>query len=523
MKYKVLIVDDEPTICKGIIELIDWESLGLKVIGSRENGIEALDIIEKEEPEIVITDIMMPEMNGLELIKRVHNQNLNVNFIVLSGYDEFEFASTAMKFGVQEYILKPCDDIEITESLKKVLEDIRQKEKKEQIFNRMTDNWKKALPQIKEKFLVEAIEMDSYLANTKSIKKMFEMTDSFYRLVLLRPEKECSLLGRFALKNISEELLALKKLQISAISNRDILLLFGSVEHAELEKPLEEIQQVFLQYYDKKTFIAISDEAPLEEIQSMYADIRECLQYGFYIGEGHLITKNEINLEKDTVNNSLDKYFQKIVVSVKTGHVEAVKLQMSNFFMHLSNTKQRIEITNMKCMELLINILQQSTSDDLDTYAQAIIELDKMDTLSQVEQYVTKLGIEITKSNYEYTVKKYSKAVEQVINYIEEQLANPELSLKKIAREILFMNEDYLGRLFQREMGERFSQYVYRLRMEKAKHLLEEKSNLKMFEISDITGFGNKSHYFSLAFKKYTGMSPTEYKNLFVVSKNNSY
>ncbi len=308
-------------------------------------------------------------------------------------------------------------------------------------------------------------------------------------------------------------------MHISAISGRDILLLFGSAEHEELEGPLEEVQQVFLQYYNKKSFIGISDEAPLEKIQSMYADIRECLQYGFYIGEGHLITKNEINLETDTISSNLDTFFEKITISIKTGNIEAVKLQMSHFFEHLSTIKQRIESTKMKCMELLINILQQSSSDELEHSAQAIIQLDKMETLSQIEQYVTKLGVEIANTNYEYTVKKYSKAVEKVIDYIEEELANPDLSLKKIAREVLFMNEDYLSRLFQSEMGERFSQYINRLRMEKAKQLLQEENNLKMFEVSELTGFGNKSHYFSLSFKKYTGMSPTEYKHLFEVAE----
>ncbi|MBD8068191.1 response regulator transcription factor [Bacillus sp. PS06] len=518
--YKVLVVDDERMIREGIVQLIDWGALGLEVIGAKENGVEAFDVIKKRKPEIVITDIMMPEMNGLELISNVRSQLLDTYFIVLSGYGEFDYASTALKYGVKDYILKPCDEKEITEALDKVVKEIKQVEKKDLLLKKMSDNWDEAMPQMKEKFLIEAIKCDHYTdSEYLRLREMFNLTEQSFKLVLLRPEKECSLIERFALKNIADESLESVRLQISTIFEGDILILIGAVDHLELETPLEDIQQIFLRYYNKKTFIAISDEAPLEELRHMYSDISDCLQYGFYTGEGHLITKKDVDLGSGEALKNRDKEIEKIIISIKTGHIEVVKEQIRNFFMRLMISKERIDLTKMYCMELLLNMIQQSRSEPLDSYAQVVIQLDEMTTIQQIEEFVTRIGIKIAESNYEHTTKIYSNAIEKVISYIEKNLDQPNLSLKKIAREILFMNEDYLSRIFQRETGERFSLYVNKLRMEKAKVLLETREDLKMFEVSELTGFGDKNHYFSLAFKKYTGMSPREYKSLFETSK----
>ena len=519
--YKVLVVDEARAIREGIVKLIDWNTLGLELIGAKENGREALEIINIEKPEIVITDIIMPEMNGLELISEVKAQNLNVNFIILSRYDEFNYASTALKYGVKDYILKPCDEIDITKALEKVMEEIYHKQKKEQLMRSMSDKWQEAMQQMKEKFLVEAIEMGNFINyDYNRLRKTFELTDANYKLILLRPEKECSIIERFALKNISEELLMTSGLETSTIYCGDLLLLIRRLANSELETPLEDVQEVFLQYYNIKIFIAISEESPLEELQSQYADILDCLRYGFNIGEGQVITKQEVTLDNGVVEKEWEKrYINKLVISIKTGQIDAVKEQIKYFFKMLSNGKERIKHTKIYCTVLILNLIQQCQYDELEEYAQAIVKLDEMNTIQQIEQYVMEAGVKIAELNYSYT-RKYSKVVEKVISYIDEELDNPNMSLKKIAKEVLFMNEDYLSRLFQRETGERFSQYVNKLRMEKAKYLIVVRSDLKMFEISKLAGFGDKNQYFSLVFKKYTGMSPTEYKNLFNIDKN---
>ena len=120
---KVLIVDDEKIIRETIADLIDWDALSLQLIGTAKDGIEAYNIILDEYPEIVLTDIKMPGLSGLDLIQRIHAVNKDTQFIILSGYGEFEYAKKAMQYGVRHYLLKPCNEEQIIDSLKDVRKD----------------------------------------------------------------------------------------------------------------------------------------------------------------------------------------------------------------------------------------------------------------------------------------------------------------------------------------------------------------------------------------------------------------
>ena len=110
---KILIVDDEPDICELIHKLIDWEELELTSLGSSQNGIDAMEIILRQKPDIVITDIQMPGMTGLEMIEKASQQKLQTKFIVVSGYREFEYAQQAIRFGVEDYLLKPISKTDL--------------------------------------------------------------------------------------------------------------------------------------------------------------------------------------------------------------------------------------------------------------------------------------------------------------------------------------------------------------------------------------------------------------------------
>ena len=137
--YKVLIVDDERIIREGIASSIDWGQYGFSLCGVAENGIDAYNRIKQDAPDVVITDIKMPGMDGLELISKVHEEFPQIIFIILSGYGEFEFANKAMKYGVKYYLLKPCDENEIINILEKITIEKGEKEKKDKFFSDIND------------------------------------------------------------------------------------------------------------------------------------------------------------------------------------------------------------------------------------------------------------------------------------------------------------------------------------------------------------------------------------------------
>jgi len=375
--YSVVVVDDERIIREGIIRMIEWEELGLQVIGAKQNGLEAMSFIMEQNPDIVITDIMMPEMNGLELISAIHEKLPHVMFIVLSGYGEFEFANKAMKYGVKHYILKPCDEGDITEALTQVMVKLRQREKRDRLVVQLEENWKSALPQMKERFLAESIETAKYNQNDyERYRQLFHIDAHKLQLLILRPQSDCSLLERFALKNIAEELLELRQVCISTIYKSDVLLLIQSVEHEDIESSLEEISEVYQQYYKKKLSIAISNENTFDRLPELYADAKGCVEYAFYLGEGSVITNQDVIFGSGGLNYALRQDYERIAVSIRTGHVDAVCEQVGLFFERLVQNKQRIELARTYCVELLLNMIRQSHPEMLSSYAHCITRLE---------------------------------------------------------------------------------------------------------------------------------------------------
>lgn len=514
--YRVLIADDERVIRDGISKMIDWTSLGLELAGTVEDGRAAREQIEKLRTEIVITDIRMPEMDGLELIQAIQASRPETVFIILSGHGEFEYANQAMKYGVKHYILKPCDESEIEEALKAVIEELDHRAKAAELAQQMQDNWEKVLPQVKEQFLKECVSTGKYNhADYEHYGRILQIADESYQLLLFRPESDCSLLERFALKNIAEELIGEDRVRVGTIYEGGVLLLISSTELQKLESLFDQLKAVYHAYYRKKFSIAVSGEGGFERLPQLYRETVECMQYAFYLGEEQVITKEDVRFESSEGMQLWQKEFARISVAIKTGNRDEAARLMADFFDWITQHRVQIELATNYCMELFLHMIRQSSEEELRLYSSGAERIAGMETLQQIQQYITSVAMDIAGKNYEHNVKRYSQVVDSILQCVEERLGNQELSLRWIAKEALFMNEDYLGRLFQRETSERFSQYLLRRRIEKAKSLLEDKMGYKIFEISEMTGFGDNTPYFSMVFKKQTGFSPSEYKNMF--------
>ena len=138
--YKVLLVDDEEEVRNAIEQRINWEELGFEVIGKAQNGVKAMEIAEKLQPDVVITDIKMPYMNGLELARNLKEENPGVRILILTGFDEFEYAKEAVHLEIEEYILKPINANELSECLKR-LKNVLDKEREEKLNVRKLEQY----------------------------------------------------------------------------------------------------------------------------------------------------------------------------------------------------------------------------------------------------------------------------------------------------------------------------------------------------------------------------------------------
>ncbi|NLW56927.1 MAG: response regulator transcription factor [Firmicutes bacterium] len=513
---KVLIVDDERIIREGIAAVIPWGKYGFTLVGTAANGEEAYEIIKKEALDIVISDIKMPGMNGLQLIAKVKEEQPAVEFVVLSGYGEFEFARTAMQYGVKYYLLKPCNEEEILEVLEELRTEIEQRKRKEAHLERVKQDLERIKPQLKAQFLKE------FVTNQFSFAQEWEYYQSLLgfkfetwpvRLLLCRVEGKFEFEYLFASKQTAEEILGEELVFLSTTIGEELLLLIKDLEMEELLTLVESVKQTFYEYYGRDMTIAISESGEWKTTPLLYREAREYLKHRFYLGEGSIITEKDISFGQMKETNLIFD-FEQFGYLVKSGNTEEVQARMEEFFRQLEATTREISGAKIHCLDLFSTIIRHSAEEVMNDYLKRIVDFEEFTTLEQIHRFIAEIALEITAANYAENAQRYSRQVQKVVTLVEENLANENLSLKWLAQEMLYMNVDYLGKLFKKEMNERFSDYLIRLRIEKAKEMLEN-SDSKVFEIAKAVGFGDNAQYFSQVFKKQTGYTPSDYKKLF--------
>lgn len=515
---KVLLVDDERIILEGISSLVDWKRHNTVLVGTAQNGLEALRWMERDLPHIVITDIRMPGLDGLQLVERAVQNGWNVRFIILSGYNEFDYAKTAMKYGVRHYLLKPCGEEQIMDALGKVAWEIRQERKKDTFVQSIKDGLAKVLPYAKEQFLKEFVTNKTYgKKEWEYYRKLFElqMERTRIRLALFMFEGEVEFEHMFALKNIADDIFGQPLLKLSTTIGEDVILLLEETDEQTMFEQIEKVRTVFHEYYKIGTTVALSDPGEIYEARKLYRETLECIRYRFYLGEGSVITKNDISHVRGTGRSELAFDEEKLCLSLRAGNWPEAERELKEFFDGLLALEEEQTVIKSYCIQLYLTIIRESGETEMERYYRELVKFEQMDTVRQLEDFMKTVAGEIAEAHYAAARNSHSTIAAQVKQIIEEHLYNPDLSLSWISRNHLFMHPDYLGKLFRQEYGEKFSTYVVKARIEQAKRRIEQSDDVRIFEIAEEIGFGNNPQYFSQVFKKHTGYSPSEYKRLY--------
>ncbi|MCI3924646.1 response regulator [Paenibacillus sp. TRM 82003] len=512
--YKVLLVDDERMIIENISKVMQWASYGTELAGTARNGVEAFDFIQEELPDIVITDIRMPGMDGIELIAKVRELELPVNFIMLSGFGEFDYARSAMQYGVKHYLLKPCSEGMIGEALAEIVAEMDRRRNKDEFFERIQAEYRKMIPHVKEQVLKEFVMNKTYgRSDWERYRGLFgfPVEQERVRLALFQAEGAYEFEHLFALKNIAEEILGSDTLLLSTTVGPHVLLLLrdGGGE-GTLLGDIETVKDIFSGFYRMDTTIALSEPGEIANARSMYRETLACLNHRFYLGEGSLITKQDIAAGEDN-GKEIDFDEDRLSLLIKSGRWDDVSESIDEFFGKLTSLRLQAELAQSYVVTLFMVVVRQDPSN----MALHLGELSKIGgdkTLQGMKDILVETARGITTRNYESNKRKHSSIVQKVLEIIEGNLGNPSLTLNSVAGEMLYMNADYLGKLFKKEVGDKFSNFVTKARMEKAIELIAQADDVKVFELAERLGFGDNPQYFSKVFKKYTGFTPSEFK-----------
>jgi len=513
--YRVIIVDDEAFIRKGLRETIEWGSLGLEVSGEAGNGVEALALIRDFKPQIVITDIKMPKMDGIALLKEAKRISPNIKFIILSGYSDYAILKDAIRFGVQSYLLKPIDNDELISNLLDAVNSV----KREIYLN---------IQQHQGEQLLKTSILNRLVTNGIGVRE-FEEKAAFLNISLAAEQYVCAVyladiaddvfegdkqLALVAVHNICEELT--RETGLTFIGDKGELVFLFAGENADALRgtvntvlcDVASRVQACLGIY---MLIGVGEmvSAAGELWKSYNASVR-CLEYSVFVKDTHIIWYDQIGLTSQAgreiqINHDLIRNL------MKSGDKDKFLLYMEEVFQGLSSaTANSVEYIRNSMIWLVVEIMGIHRELNEKTAHKSVVDYDYTDLLKirRIEgfwHWFNQYCERIFAVSGKYAIKT-DKMANQIIAYVREHY-HESINLKQIA-EVLQMNPSYIGQTFKRATGESFSDYLNRFRIEKAKSILAD-SNLKVYEVADKVGYKDY-RYFLRTFKKITGMNPTD-------------
>lgn len=538
--YKVLIVDDEKPARETLKYLINWEKTEFRIVDDAKNGKEALDKYNLYKPELIITDIVMPIMDGLEFIRKVKMIYKRQKFIILSCHENFYYAKEAIKLGASDYLLKdllkPDDLYELLEKVKQELSDAKEIDatNAEVDISDINNDYAKEIKNVVLKSLVLE-ELDE--AKINSIIEKFKLNlkvpyyavlciivDDYKKLTENNNYNEIKELNYFIIKLINETIKEYYGGECFYNENDQFIAIIGLDNitsklkfYADIYTICQSIRKSIFRYIDAELTIGVSDG--LHDLENLNREYKKALQSAMlriFMGKGKTIFFNTNVSKASSLDiKDLEKEIKNITEYISNNDVLKLKSELELLYNYdLSGFMQYnyLEYINTCLFNIIMDICKQYNIKYIDIFGCNYIpieKLDEFDTIQEISDWfysiLTKL-ITIKKNKSE---KKYSFRVKEAINYIEKNYKS-DLNLEIVAN-ALGLNKGYLSRLFKEEIGQNITDYIINFRIEKAK-LLITTTNKKLYEIAREVGFPN-AQYFSLKFKSITGETPLEYRN----------
>lgn len=529
---KVFLVEDEFVVREGIKRNIDWQANGYEFCGEAGDGELAYPMIQKLKPDIVITDIRMPFMDGLELSRLIKKEFPWMEIIILTGFEEFEYAKEAISLGVAKYLLKPISGAELLKEIADIAEKITEKKKEQEIRE-------KYAAEMEENLLKEQKELFQYLVTaSKSMTELLELAERlkldlsalWYNIVLVKVQST-----NHAPEEYSKRMITIDQKLKYLTDGPHVISFDRNLEgkallfKADSEEELEALQKKFLsglegelagndryRYFggigkpvNRLRELPLSFESASHAFAQRYLIKENCILDSRMLDQGSMVEKEEFDIHdidpKELQNERVREF-------LKLGNKEEVIYFVDEFFKRqganaFNSTifRQYIVMDVYFCVASFLEELQVGR-EEISSFD---VNSELLQSKEQAVEYVTRIiekAVELREKN---SSNRYGTVVDQVKKYIEEHYEEEELSLNLLASYVNF-SPNHLSMIFSQQTGQTFIKYLTDYRMNKAKELLRGTS-MRSSEISLEVGYKDP-HYFSYLFKKTQGMTPTQYR-----------
>ena len=526
-KYSVLLVDDEEDVIQIIMKKIDWESMGFCVVGYAHNGVEALEMAEELQPDVVMTDIKMPYMDGLTLSRKLKELYRTVKIIIFSGFDEFEYAKEAIQIEVEEYILKPIDAGNLKEVFGRIREKIDREIDEKRNVDKLREYYMESLPILQENFYTSLIdgripegEIEKYLADYQ-----ISLTGPYYVVSTLHisttdiPQNMNSFLLGVSVKKLAEE-------NMEGEWKSRILMYLGDIL---IITQLEEQEQitVFTDFMDQLCRLAkhvceatvtagigyVCNNLP--DIRMSWQGARSAVSYRVLYGNARAINIAEIDPMENVDERWEEQEIQKILKKIRMGNSEELEAEINHCirrFVQNGTTMQKYQIFIMGLLTEIFRFCNNNQLDSAEFYGEKGELFERcmqMESPEELEKWLLKICEKLRQTVQQERQASTRSFVSKAIEYVQEHYSDRNITIESICRE-LGVSAAYFSTVFKKETGKTFIGFLTDYRMEKAVELLMTTGD-KTYIIAEKVGYADPN-YFSYAFKKQYSMSPSKYR-----------
>ncbi len=526
---KLVVADDEKWVRMTIKSVIPFKQLGITLAAEASNGLEALDLCKKELPDVLITDIRMPGLTGFELIQEIKAVLPNIKIIIISGYDDFEYAKTAIKLGVSDYLLKPVNQDEITQILSKVIEEIKSQNESAEEQKLIKDQYKSTLPIVFDNVLTQIITPNTLTSDNiyNNIKKCgVKFAKSHYSLLVFEPDDETLMfkqnnpaLFKKTIQRVVRHYLGGITFSKPSVNNEIISIINHpqAIDNDYFKYAIFMCKKLFEKHFSSTLSVGISSSSSqIKRLPELYIEASTSLGLRFYKGPGET-TFFEKNIISESISvNIPDNEWEKLLFSIKFLDLIPVNQFIDNLLKTIQNRESAsVDAVTEFCWSILQTIITR-----LNIHMPFI---DYYTSMSGTQPYNKIKGIKFM-SDLSVCVKEMIQSIStyysskeqgnnmnpvEIVKNIIDQNYSSDIGLEQVAKYV-HLNPTYFSELFKKELGMSFVDYKMNVRIENAKRLIKS-TDLNIYEVSEKIGYSDPK-YFSKLFKKVTGMTPFEYK-----------
>lgn len=543
--YTLLVVDDEKWVRQGLSITIDWLSEGIELIGEAEDGEEALTRIRNESPDIIITDIKMPRMDGLDLMKALTNRPKKAYVIIISGYSDFEYAQKALKYGAYDYVLKPIKETALLEVVRRCVSELDQENKRRHQLTELSGRIRESLPLARQRFL-EMLLLGSNVDPFSELEARWQalnITLNPHALTVLAVkihhwgpkasgEKDRSWI-RLALANIAEEIAARRGHAVACPldhnADAELAVLFSRESSLDDKKKwrkdafpdpdeMTSVIDAAQRYLGLTISIGISGPGNMTELGQCFEEALHACSNAFYDGFGKVYDAEQQSKRAYKPHAYIGpdgSWETRLHQAMKLGDEGAIHEWVDLLIEHAKSVRERISPLHVsRGLRLLLQGVGKKweaahpyrTAPGIDRFNETILngDLALVQLGDALRHALLHCASESRGSGHRTRIVELGMQFSHR-HYMEGITMND-------AAEHLFLNPSYFSKVFHEEVGETYSKYLIRLRMNKAKQLLKT-STLKIYEIAEQVGYADFRH-FSKTFKELEGLTPGQYRDL---------